>query len=90
MKQLKAKDVMSGAVVTVRVDLTLRQGLDPDRAKISGAPIEDDEEPAGVVSVTDINRSAAQPISVAPECRRSSKGAVFFRLFSRNGGQPAT
>jgi len=63
MKNLTAKDVMSEAVVTVRDDLGLRQLAEIlAEHQISGAPVEDDEGSLlGVVSVTDVNRSAAEP-----------------------------
>ncbi len=63
MKTLTARDVMSEGVVTVRDDLTLRQVADLlAENEISGAPVEDDEGSLlGVVSVTDVNRSAAEP-----------------------------
>ncbi len=63
MKALIARDVMSATVVTVRDDLTLEQvaGILAEN-EISGAPVEDDEGTLlGVVSVTDVNRSAAEP-----------------------------
>ncbi|MCP3963785.1 MAG: CBS domain-containing protein [bacterium] len=63
MKELTARDVMSRTVMAVRDDLTLGQvaGLLADN-EISGAPVEDDEGSLlGVVSVTDVNRSAAEP-----------------------------
>ncbi len=63
MKILTARDVMSRTVLTVRDDLTLQQVADilADN-EISGAPVEDDEGSLlGVVSVTDVNRSAAAP-----------------------------
>ena len=63
MEQLTAKDVMSKTVVTVRDDLTLEQVADVLAShEISGAPVEDDQGSLlGVVSVTDVNRSAAEP-----------------------------
>ena len=63
MKELRAKDVMSRAVITVRDDLTVWQLAEVlAEREISGAPVEDDEGSLlGVVSVTDVNRSAAQP-----------------------------
>ncbi|MCP4201780.1 MAG: CBS domain-containing protein [bacterium] len=63
MRQQTAKDVMSETVVTVRDDLTLWQVSEIlAEHKISGAPVEDDEGSLlGVVSVTDVNRSAAEP-----------------------------
>ncbi len=63
MKDLKARDVMSGTVLTVRDDVTLEQvAAVLAENEISGAPVEDDEGSLlGVVSVTDVNRSAAEP-----------------------------
>ena len=63
MRDLTARDVMSRTVLAVRDDLTLEQvaGLLADN-EISGAPVEDDEGSLlGVVSVTDVNRSSAEP-----------------------------
>ena len=63
MKSLRAKDVMSRAVVTVRDDLTLRQVAKRLAGhEISGAPVLDDEGSLlGVVSLSDVARSLGDP-----------------------------
>lgn len=66
MKQLKARDVMTTEVVTVREDLTLGELTDVlMENEISGAPVVDaDDNLVGVVSVMDIARQSSEDSSV--------------------------
>ncbi len=66
MKQLKARDVMTTEVVTVRDDLTLGELTDVlMENEISGAPVVDaDDNLVGVVSVMDVARQSSDESNV--------------------------
>lgn len=66
MKPLKARDVMTTEVVTVRDDLTLGELSDVlMENEISGAPVVDaDDNLVGVVSVMDVARQSSDESSV--------------------------
>lgn len=55
-RAIKAKDVMTGGVITLRRGLTLREALELlSGERISGAPVVDESgKPVGVLSVSDI------------------------------------
>lgn len=69
MKTLTAKDVMNRQVLTVRVDLTVRElAAFLIENQISGAPVIDhDGRLVGVVSVTDVAQSDAERPDLVPE-----------------------